>query len=112
MTSRPFPPRSLWWLIAGFCVWFNALVFLYALHAIGCAFAWSAGAMRLSLSLVLLAHVAVLGWLWHEYAATNPDHSSGSTGAFMRTVVIWSLIAALVASIANLGPPLMLSMCM
>ena len=59
--ERPVPPRHLWWLAAGFAVWCSALVALYALHAIGCAFAWSAGWLRLGLAVVLLAHLILMG---------------------------------------------------
>ena len=56
-------PRRLWWLSAGFGVWCLALVVLYALHAIGCAFGWPAGALRSSLVLVFVAHLVVIGWI-------------------------------------------------
>ena len=52
MSAGPVPPRRLWWLAAGFGVWCSALVFLYALHAFGCVFAWSVGSLRLSLVVV------------------------------------------------------------
>ena len=70
MSARPVPPRRLWWLVAGFGVWCSALVFLYAVHAIGCTFAWPGGALRLALGLVLLAHLIVLGWMWRDQRAT------------------------------------------
>lgn len=71
MSARPVPPRRLWWLLAGFGVWCSALVFLYAVHAVGCAFAWPAGTLRVTLVLVLLVHVAVIGWMWRDQE--SPD---------------------------------------
>lgn len=110
MSAGVVPPRRLWWLAAGFLVWCNALVVLYALHAIGCAFAWPAGPLRLSLAVLLLAHLAVIGWMWRDLApAVEPGF--GSTGIFLRTVFLWTVIAAFAAAFLTLGPPLLLSTC-
>jgi len=111
VSTRAVPPRRLWWLLAGFAVWCSALAFLYALHAIGCAFAWPPGLLRLGLALVLLGHLAVIGWMWRDQAASGADRSLGPTGAFLRTVVIWSLIAALATILLTLGPTLALATC-
>ena len=73
MSARAVPPRLLWWLAAGFGVWCSALVFLYALHAIGCVFAWRAGALRLTLAVVFLAHLIVAGWIWRNVAKSVPE---------------------------------------
>ena len=111
MSAHPAQPLRLWWLGAGFAVWCSALVFLYALHAIGCAFAWPAGALRLSLSVVLLAHLIVIGWMWRRLAAASPDPDPSRSSTFLHTVVIWALIAALVATVITFGPPLLLTAC-
>ena len=97
--------------MVGFAVWCSALVILYAVHAIGCAFAWSAGPVRLGLAVVLLAHLIVIGWMWRELAAASPDLGFGKTGAFLHTMVIWTVIAAFVATVLTLGPPLLLTIC-
>jgi hypothetical protein len=110
VSKRPVPPRRLWWLAAGFSVWCSALVALYALHAIGCAFAWSAGSLRLGLAAVLLAHLVVMAWMWRDVARAGPD--SGRTGAFLHWAITWTLITALVAGVLTLVPPLLLTMCM
>jgi hypothetical protein len=109
MSAHPVSPRRLWWLLAGFGVWCSALVILYAVHAIGCAFAWSPGSLRLGLALVFLAHLIVIGWMWRDHAAASPD--SGPTGTFLHTVFIWTLIAALAASLLTFGPMLVLATC-
>jgi hypothetical protein len=111
MTARPVPPRRLWWLLAGFGVWCSALVFLYAVHAVGCAFAWPVGALRLALALVLLAHLIVIGWMWRDRLAGSPDAGLGPTGIFLHTVIVWTLIAALVTIVLTLGPTLALATC-
>ena len=111
MSARAVPPRTLWWLLAGFGVWCSALVFLYALHAIGCAFGWPAGALRLVLSLVLLVHAGVILWMWRDQTSGNRDPALGSTRTFLRTVTIWTLIAALATIVLTLGPALALSTC-
>jgi hypothetical protein len=111
VTARPVPPRRLWWLLAGFGVWCSALVFLYAVHAIGCAFAWPAGALRLTLALVLLAHLIVIGWMWRDRWANSRDPDFGPTATFLHIVIAWTLIAALVTTVLTLGPALALATC-
>ncbi len=109
--ARPVPPRRVWLLAAGFGVWCSALVVIYALHAFGCAFAWPTGALRLSLGVALLVHLAVIGWLWRDYATTSPDPAFGETGSFLHWVVVWTLIAAFVSAVLTLGPTLLLTVC-
>lgn len=109
MSTRAVPLRRLWWLLAGFGVWCSALVLLYALHAIGCAFAWPAGLLRLGLALILLAHIGVIGWMWRDQAASSAG--SEPTDAFLRTVIVWSLLAALATIVLTLGPMLALTTC-
>jgi hypothetical protein len=107
----PVPPRRLWWLLAGFIVWCIALSLLYALHAIGCAFGWPTGSLRLGLFAALLIHVAVLGWMWRHCARTGPEPGSGATGAFFQVVFLWTTAVAFVATVVVLFPPLALSAC-
>ncbi len=111
MSERPVPSRQLWWLAAGFTVWCSALVVLYAIHGIGCAFGWSTGTLRLWLAVALLAHLIVLGWMWRDIARAGLDARFGSTGAFLHWAVVATLIAALVATVITLGPPLLLTAC-
>src|SRR5262245_45642655 len=92
VTTRPVPPRQLMLLALGFGVWCSALVILYAYHALGCAFAWPAGALRLGMGLILLAHLALIGLLWRSYAKSSPDPALGPTGSFLHWVVVWTLI--------------------
>ncbi|BAN48687.1 hypothetical protein [Metapseudomonas resinovorans] len=112
MNGRPIPPRLLWWLGAGFALWCTALVALYALHAIGCTFGWQTGALRLYLVLIFLAHLAAIGWLWRHFAKTGPKAEHDRSGAFLHTVVIWTLIAALASTVIALGPSLLLRACL
>ena len=111
VNGRAVPPRRLWWLAAGFGVWCSALVFLYALQAIGCVFAWPTGTLRLTLVLVFVAHVIVVGWMWRNAASAAPDLGFGPTGTFMHGAIVWTAIAAFVATILTFGPPLFLSTC-
>jgi hypothetical protein len=105
------PPSRLWWLAAGFSVWCSALVFLYALQAIGCVFAWPAGTLRLSLVVVFLAHLVVIGWMWRNFAKGAPDPADGPTGGFLHAAIVWTAIAAFVATVFTFGPPLLLATC-
>ena len=111
MSERSLPPRRLWWLAAGFTVWCSALVTLYAIHGIGCAFAWSAGSLRLWLAVALLAHLVVPGWMWYGISRVAPDFGSGPTGVFLYWAVTGTLIAALGATAITFGPPLLLATC-
>ena len=111
MSERAIPARRLWWLAAGFAVWCSALVALYALHAIGCAFAWSSGSLRLGLAMVLFAHLIVIGWMWRDITRAGTDPDFGPTDSFLHGAVIWTLIAALVATAITFGPPLLLATC-
>ena len=111
LRTRSVPPRRLWLLAAGFGIWCSALVILYALHAISCAFAWPTGTLRLVLGLILLGHVAALGWLWRSYAKAGPEPGLGSTGEFLHWVVLWTFIAAFVSTLFTFGPPLLLTAC-
>ena len=111
MNAPSFQPHRLWWLAAGFGVWCSALAALYAVHAIGCAFAWSAGPLRIGLAALLLAHLTVIGWLWRDLAAANPETGFGQTDTFLHAVIIWTLMAALITTILTLGPPLLLNIC-
>jgi hypothetical protein len=111
MSERAVPPGRLWWLAAGFGVWCITLVALYALHAIGCAFAWSAGSLRTGLVIVLLAGLLAIAALWLGMARAAPDPALGQPGAFLHTVVVWTLIAAFVTTLLTLGPSLLLATC-
>jgi len=107
----PIPPRRFWWLAAGFIVWCVALVVLYALHAIGCSFAWAAGTLRWSLVIVFIAHLLVIGWMWRNFARAAPDPEFGQAGSFMHEAIVWTIIAAFASTVLVLGPPLLLSTC-
>ena len=78
----------------------------------GCAFAWSAGSLRLGLALVLLAHLIVIGRMWRDLAGAGPDPVFGETGTFLHTAVVWTVIAAFVTTALTLGPSLLLTTCM
>ena len=111
MSAPSIPPQRLWWLAAGFGVWCSALATLYALQSIGCAFAWSAGPLRLGLAALLVAHLIVIGWLWRDLEAASPDPGFGQIGTFLHAVIIWTLIGAVITAILTLGPPLLLTIC-
>jgi len=111
VSTRPVPPGYLLWLAAGFAVWCSALVVIYAVHAIGCAFAWSAGPLRLGLALVLVAHLTAIGWMWRHLGGADPSLDFGQTGAFLRKAVVWATIAAFATTIFTLGATLLLTVC-
>lgn len=110
--SETVPPRLIIWIAAGFVIWSSGFVALYALHAIGCAFAWQAGPIRLGLTAVLLLHILPLALMWRHLARQTPrDASAPRTRSFLATVALWSTVAALAATVLTLGPPLVLTTC-
>ena len=111
MIAAILHPSRLWWLGAGFVVWCSALVVLYALHAIGCAFAWSTSSLRLSLVVVFVVHVVVVGWMWRNFSRSGPDPAQGQIASFVHEAIVWTTIAAFVATLLVFGPPLLLTTC-
>jgi len=111
MTMRTVSPQYLCWLTAGFAVWGSALIALYAIHGLGCAFMWPAGPVRVVLALVLVAHLAVTAFMWRHLASASEGPHATATGDFVRTVAIWCVIAAFVTMIVTLAPPLVLTGC-
>jgi hypothetical protein len=112
VNASQFSPQRLWRLAAGFGVWCSALAALYAFHGIGCASAWSPAPLRIGLCALLAAHLIMIGWLWRDFAATDPDPGFGQTDTFLHAVIIWTLMAALITTILTLGPPLLLTICL
>ena len=111
MSARPVPPGQLWWLAAGFAVWGSALIVLYAVHALGCAFAWPTCRLRLSLALALLVHLVVIGWMWRRLGRADPGPDFGQTGSFLRTAVVLATIAAFATTIFTFSATLLLTTC-
>jgi hypothetical protein len=113
MSARtgPLPPGYLWWLAAGFLVWGSALVVIYAVHAIGCTFAWPASFLRLCLAVAFFAHLAVLGWMWRRLGGADSSREPDSTRAFFRFAAVWATIAAFATTIFTLGATLVLTVC-
>ena len=110
MKAPVVPPNRLWLLAMGYGIWASALVLLYALQALGCAFAWSGATLRIVLALVLMAHLVALGVLWRHYARRGAD-AEGSTGNFFHDVALWTLATAFVATALTLAPSLLLATC-
>jgi hypothetical protein len=111
VSAQTVPPGRLWLLALGYGIWCSALVLLYALHALGCAFAWPPGALRTVLALVFVAHLIAIGVLWRAYARRNADAAYGATGSFFHEVAVWTLATAFVATVITLGPTLFLATC-
>jgi hypothetical protein len=111
MSARPVPASQLWLIALGFCVWSSALIFSYALHSVGCAFAWPAEKVRLSLGLIIIVHLAAIGWLWRICARASADPALGRSGAFFHWVIVCTLISAFVTVLFTLGPALLLPTC-
>jgi hypothetical protein len=90
--------------VVGFGLWSTALVLVYALHAIGCAYHWGPGAIRLVIGAVVVGHVIAIG-LCMRYL-----RPAAGTSLLLRAAQ-WTLIAALVATLFTYGPLVLLSPC-
>jgi hypothetical protein len=53
----------------------------------------------------------VIGWMWRKAAMASPDPVYGATGSFLRTAIVWTAIAAFIATVVTFGPPLFLATC-
>jgi hypothetical protein len=109
--NRTASPHLLVWLGAGFAVWASALVALYAVQAIGCAFVWPAALLRVGLGAALLVHIAVLAAIWHQLANRPILATNGGTRDFLVTISLWATVAAIATTVFTLGPPLLLTTC-
>jgi hypothetical protein len=109
--NRPAAPQLIVWLGAGFVVWSSALITLYMLHAIGCAFAWPAAPLRLGLATVIVVHLAALAAIWRRLAVRAVAVTNGGTLGFMVTLSLWATIAATAATVLVFGPTLLLTTC-
>jgi|TARA_A100001391_G_scaffold202437_2_gene192033 hypothetical protein len=113
MQATLVPPRSILVIVLGFGVWTVAFVGLYAVNAIGCAFAWPSTVQRaVMIGLALAASgsmMAVAGWSighWRRAAnAPRPAPGLARIGAMGST-------AALAATILVFAPSLFASMCL
>ena len=106
--EKDIPFRQILWLALGFGLWFSALIVIYVLHSVGCAFGWPQGTIRLSVVLALVVHIALIGLLWRVQATRAPF---GRKSAFLHWVIVATLIAALAKIVFSLGPVLFLTMC-
>ena len=61
--------------------------------------------------MVLFAHLIVIGWMWRDITRAGTDPDFDPTHSFLHGAVIWTLIAALVATAITFGPPLLLATC-
>ena len=111
--NRTAPPHVIIWLGACFAVWASALIVLYAVHALGCAFVWPAVPLRLGLGAVILVHLALLAAMWQHLAARfdGANDNDNDTLSFLLAASLWATIAAVVAVVFTLGPALFLTVC-
>jgi hypothetical protein len=109
--NRTARPHVIVWLGAGFVVWSIALVALYALHAVGCAFAWPAVPLRVGLATVILVHLAALALIWHRLAVHPAGVMEDDTLGFLVALSLCATIAATAATVLIFGPALLLTTC-
>ena len=111
MRARAVPASQLCLVALGFCVWCSALVFSYALHSVGCAFAWPEDKLRLIIGLTIIVHLAVIGWLWRVGSKATLDPTLGESGSFFHWVIVCTLISAFVTIVFTLGSAMLLTIC-
>ena len=89
-------------------VWSSALITVYAVHEIGCAFAWPAAPLRLGLATVIVVHLAAI---WRGPAVRAVGVTDGGTLGFIVTLSLGATIAATAATVLVFGPTLLLTTC-
>jgi hypothetical protein len=97
-------PARFLWLAAGFTVWAVAFVVIYTIQALGCAYGWSFAFHRGLLVAAFAAHVALI--LWMILRAPR-----GRERRFLSDVTLWTLWAALVATVFTYAPAFFVSAC-
>ncbi len=96
-------PIHYLWLTVGFGLWTTALGLIYSFQALGCAYDWPQLILRGTIAATLVAHLVLLWVLirrWRRYEG------------FLRTLTLWLLVAALVATAFTYAPILLLSACL
>lgn len=104
--------RQFLWLAPGFCLWLSALVLIYVIHSLGCAFGWAPGRIRLGLAATLVVHILAIGVLWRVELRRKPELAESRTGLFLHWAILGTLAGALVKIVFTLGPTLFLSACL
>jgi hypothetical protein len=102
--TEPVPVRMLW-LVAGFTLWSTAFIALYTIQALGCAYGWSLLFHRGLLFAVLGLHLAAIAWLIVRAPRDGERR-------FLSDVTVFTLWAALVATVVTYGPALFLTACL
>jgi hypothetical protein len=102
--TEPVPARMLW-LVAGFTLWSTAFIALYTIQALGCAFDWPPVLHRGLLGVVFAGHLVAIALLIVK-APRGPEQ------AFLSTVTLFTLWAALVSTVLTYGPALALTACL
>jgi len=107
------PPRTLLLLAVGFTLWSSALVSLYSVHAIGCAFAWPPAVLRAILLSLATLHLVALAWMslwcWRRWRSRQED--APRSLPFLEFVGLGATIAALGATLFTVAPALVLNLC-
>jgi len=98
-------------LVAGFTGWAAALLSLYGVNAIACAFAWQHSLHRAVLLSLLALHLTALGSLsvhcWRRWRSPNGTRPA----TFIEYLGLATTIAAVGATAFTLAPSLILSLC-
>lgn len=101
-------------LVAGFLLWGLAFVTLYGGHGFACGVGVTAGhhdgttriALVIAFLLFVAAHAALAWWFWKRLGRAEDRPLR-----FVRFASFVLAVAALVATLWTLGPPLLLSIC-
>ena len=102
--------RTLWPILTGFTLWALAFIALYALHHLGCHFAWEPGLHRAVLVGAYLLALALLAG--HLALQVRTLRRPGAAPTTMQRLGAGATIAALAATIVTLGPVPFLSICL
>ncbi len=105
-------PRRLLLLAVGFAIWASALVTLYGVHAVGCAFGWPPALLRGSLVTLLAIHIVALAWIIVRHLRRHRSSQDAPRPIpFIEYVGVGAAIAALAATLFTFAPSFILSQC-
>jgi hypothetical protein len=101
------PTRRLLSLVTGFLWWAGAFLTLYAVNALGCAFAWPPTFQRTVLLVLSLSYLtALVGLTWRRWRQRQAEEFD-----FVASVGYGTAAAALAATACTLAPAVALTLC-
>lgn len=112
MDRSSVPPREILVVVLGFTAWAAAFVALYAINAVGCAFAWPQGVQRgVMVGLTAIACIAMVGVAIWSVRHWRRMTRASQPAPMLTAVGALGSLAALAATGFVFAPSFYASMC-